>query len=105
MLDLQQRVMLRDGGCVAAGLDDSICSEWLDAAHVVAQRVLKAHYPIGDPIFRDDRNVVCLCRSHHHAVDSGFLRLPEESLPVGLPAFLREFGLDAEYDAMIARRV
>ena len=94
MQDLLQRVMLRDGGCVAAGLDDSICSEWFDAAHIIAQKILKAHYPLGDPIFRDDRNVLCLCRDHHHALDAGFLEIPEDRLPLGFGAFCREFGFE-----------
>lgn len=107
MATLVDRVMLRDGRCVACDLDTAMCDGQTDAAHLVSQRQLKAHYS-GDELTRilaDDRNVVALCRTHHGLMDRGFLRLPEEVMPLGFPAFLREFGFEAFWDGEIERRV
>lgn len=105
MGDLVQRVMLRDGRCVACDFDDAMCDGQTDAAHLIPQRELKKHYPAGHGIFEDERNAVALCRSHHGLMDGGFLRLPDEVLPIGFWAFLREFGFEASWDAAKLKRV
>lgn len=105
MENLVQRVMLRDGRCVATDHDDAMCDGPTDAAHIVSQQTLRRHYEPGHPIFSDDRNVIALCRSHHGLFDRGFLDLPEEVFPAGFHPFLDEFGIEAIWDAAKARRV
>ena len=95
MNELVADVMLRDGRCLAIDHSDVSCMGQTDAAHVIAQRILREHYPIGDPIFSDKRNVMALCRRHHNQFDAGSLDLPREIFPDGFEDFCREHGFES----------
>jgi len=94
MTELIADVMLRDGRCVAIDHTETMCEGQTDAAHVIPQRVLKAHYPVGHAIFSDDRNALALCRFHHNQFDAGQLVLPAEAYPDGLEDFCTEHGFE-----------
>lgn len=104
MTALEQAVMLRDGRCVMTDHTESWCDGKTDAHHIIPQRTIRAHYGSGHKAFRDDRNVVALCRHHHNQIERALLYLPDEALPVGFDQFLQQYGFTVDYEAAIARR-
>lgn len=104
MTALEQAVMSRDGRCVMIDHTESMCDGKTDAHHIVGQRVISAHFPDGHAAFRDERNVVALCRHHHNLIERALLRLPDETLPPGFDAFLDVYGFRIDYEAANARR-
>lgn len=102
---LEQEVMARDGYCCMIDHTESLCDGKTDAHHIIPQRTLSAHYQGSHPIFKDDRNVVALCRHHHNLIERHMLYLPDEALPEGFAAFLNQYGFQVDWEAEIARRV
>jgi hypothetical protein len=94
MFELVQKVMLRDGRCVAADHAESFCDGQTDAAHLIPQRILKAHYEgkrLAE-ILGDERNAQAMCRKHHGEYDHGHLEIPRQ--PDGFEDFCQELGFE-----------
>lgn len=105
MTELIADVMLRDGRCVAIDHTESMCDGPTEAHHLIPQRILRKHYPEGDPIFKDLDNVVALCGRHHNNVERGLLHLPDEALPDDFGRFMLANGFEIWWEAEELRRV
>lgn len=82
-------VTARDGRCVFSYYE---CEGQTDAAHIIPQQKLKAHFE-GErlaELLDDPRNAVAGCRKHHALFDNGQLNLPAN--PEGFEEFCAETG-------------
>jgi hypothetical protein len=71
------------------------CDSIIELHHVIPKQRLKQRLRIsrGDPILLDPRNLIPLCRRHHHLVTIGFIKVPVWAVDRDVWDFADEHGL------------